>query len=437
MASRFNVAVDLPGGRKAVLNTFTGALVTVAGATWRRNLAPGADPGAGRQARSPARDLLFSRGLLVPRDVDELDLLRIRTQAARYDEARLGVTLAPTLACNLACRYCFEGGVTPGRAASLTRAMEETIVQHIAQAARGKKHLDLCWFGGEPLLTTKAIARISARLIPACDRAGVAYTASLVTNGVLLTPETIAALARCRVRFMQVTVDIPAAEKRDRLGRPTLDRVLDNLVLASRTLPAYLRINVGRDDEGEFDRLSDGLRRRRLHERLQSLYYAYVFGPECGALGCRPAAADYPAHVRTVVRERRKALALGLPVNVTCQPESLGCVATARAHQVIGPDGRLYKCPEDLGLPERAYGSIAAGAAARLANWTPWLTYDWLSDARCARCPALASCGGGCPHRRLFQPLQFDQIRYCEGYLQDLEDRIRLRAEEHRPPKRP
>jgi len=438
MASRFNLGVDLPGGRKAVLNTFTGAIAIVKGDTWRRYLQPGGELRASRAGRSPARDLLFSKGFLVPAKVDEVDLVRIRTQSARFSDARLGVTLVPTLACNLACRYCFEGAAQEaGRGKAMTRDMEGEIVCHIAAAARGKKHIDICWFGGEPLLSTKAITRISSRLIPACDRAGVKYSASLVTNGYLLSRETVEALSNCRLRFMQVTVDVPTVEKRDRLGRATIDQVLDNLALAARKLPAYLRINVSSDDEAEFDRLYDDLVRRRLHASLKSIYFAYVFGPECGSLGCRFPASEYPSYVRTVIRERRKARALGLPVNVSCRLEPLGCVATSRSHEVIGPDGLLYKCPEDIGLPERAYGSVSAGAAVKLSSWIPWLTYDWLGDGKCARCPALAGCGGGCPHRRMFQPGQFENIHYCQGYLQDLEDRLRLCAEDSERPRRP
>ena len=45
------------------------------------------------------------------------------------------------------------------------------------------------WFGGEPLLATGRIYGLSAEFIARCDDAEVAYSASIVTNGYLLTPE--------------------------------------------------------------------------------------------------------------------------------------------------------------------------------------------------------------------------------------------------------
>lgn len=430
VASRFNFGVDLPGGRKAVLNTFTGALAIVKGDTWRCYLQPDGELRPSRARPSSERDLLYSQGFLVAPEVDELELLRIRAQSARYNAAKLGVTVVPTLACNLACRYCFEGAAREaGGGRLMSRDMEREIACHIAAAARGKKKVDICWFGGEPLLAAKTITRISSRLIPACDQVGVKYSAYLVTNGCLLDREVIAALLACRLRFIHVTVDVPAAERQDRRGRATIDRVLDNLALAARKFPTHLRINVISDDEAEFDRLYDGLIRRRLHSSLKDFYFAYVFGPECGARGSGFQASGYPSFVRTVIRERCKARALGLPVNVSCQLEPLGCDATSLTHEVIGPDGLLYKCPDDVGLRERAYGSVSAGVAVKPSNWTPWLTYDWMKDGRCAHCPALPGCGGGCPHKRMFQPGHFENIDYCRGSLQELEDRIRLCAE--------
>ncbi len=373
--------------------------------------------------------LLQSQGFLVPQDVNELDVVRLHYLSENFSDSRLEVTVVPTLACNLSCRYCFEGTAqAPGAARSWTKKRENQVVRYIASAASGKKAMEICWFGGEPLLAIKTISRVSSLLIPACKQAGMSYSATLVTNGTLLSRDVVGALEQCSLKHIQVTVDIPAAEKRDRRGRNTAEAVLDNLAFAAGRIPTHLRINLGRDEPAEFDRLYEALIRRNLHRHLTKIDFAHILVPECGPRGCRFSAMSYPVYAQVSTRERRRARALRLPMNDTCRPEAIGCSATARHHMVIGPDGLLYKCPQDVGLAERSYGSVETGTPPNLANLVPWLMYDWLQYERCAECPVLPGCGGGCPHLHRFQPEQFDAMQYCESLLQQLRDRIRERV---------
>jgi uncharacterized protein len=427
--SRFNLSVGLPRQRKAVLNTFTGTLLVLAGETWRRHLASGRQFRCDQAGATEGVALLQSQGLLVPQNVNELDVVRLHYLSEHFSDSRLGVTVVPTLACNLSCSYCFQGTAqTPGVVRTWTKAREDQVVQYIASAASGKKAMDLCWFGGEPLLAIKTISRVSSLLIPACKQAGMSYSATLVTNGTLLSRDVVGTLEKCGLRYIQVTVDIPAAEKRDRRGCNTVEAVLDNLAFAARRIPTHLRINLGRDEPAEFDRLYDALVRRNLHHSLKRVHFAHVFVPECGPRGCGFAAMPYPIYAQVSTRERRRAKASCLPVDDACWPEAIGCRATTRHSMVIGPDGLLYKCPHDVGLVGRNYGSVETGTPTNLANLVPWLMYDWLQYERCAECPILPGCGGGCPHLHRFQPEQFDAMRYCESLLQQLRDRIQDRA---------
>lgn len=425
IASRFNLAVDIARSRKAVFNSLTGALVVVSALTWRRYLKTGRVIPARPKTHSTNLSLLCKTGLLVSKTVNELDVLRLRDQAARFSDGKMNVTVTPTLGCNLRCRYCFENGVqATGRGKTMTRGVEEEVVRHIALAAQGKRKLNIYWFGGEPLLNTGTIARISARLIPVCDQASVQYSASLVTNGMLLCGDVVRLLRKCRLKFVQVTVDVPAAEKRDRCGVETAEQVLDNLEFAAKRLPVQLRINVVCDDKAGFDTLYEQLLRRGLHRHLQSLYFAYVFAPESSGRGRQFVAMSYLAYARIVARERRKAQALGFPVGADFRPTQVGCGATERDNMVVGPDGRLFKCTHDIGMAERSYGSIKPDSPIMLANLVPWLVYDWAHDPQCVQCPILPECQGGCPHIRRFQPEQLEVMRYCEGHLEEIKDRI-------------
>lgn len=45
-------------------------------------------------------------GYLLPKDVDEHFLIKMRMQQGRYNNRMLSLTIAPTMACNFRCVYC-------------------------------------------------------------------------------------------------------------------------------------------------------------------------------------------------------------------------------------------------------------------------------------------------------------------------------------------
>ncbi len=66
------------------------------------------EPGGTPQVDAETLAELQRGGFVIPDDLDELDVLRIRRHLQQYGGTRLGLTIAPTINCNLACKYCFE-----------------------------------------------------------------------------------------------------------------------------------------------------------------------------------------------------------------------------------------------------------------------------------------------------------------------------------------
>lgn len=427
VSSRFNVSVDLPDGLKAVYNTFSAALAVVPQALWQRYLAPGGRFSCAIDAIPRPLADLDERGFFVAEGVDELDLVRAHFNAGRHDRGRkITVNILPTLGCNLSCSYCFEGQLQAERhSRAMTRETEDAVVAFLTASVKGTKGLTVSWFGGEPLLSVPAIERLSPRLFGLCEDAEVPYSAVLTTNGVLLTEETVARLVQSRVSILQVTVDVPNETKRDKKGRDTQEIVLDNLVAAASAAAVHLRINLTRDEPDEWDRLFAGLERRGLHKTLKSVNIANVYQPEhARADGVRSDVA-HRSYVTVVRRQRHLARAVGLPMHTSLSWQKPGgCAATAATAFTIDPDGFLFKCPEDAGWPERAYGSVFVEGPTNQANSLFWLSYDWFNHEQCRECPVLPQCAGGCPHRRLFQP-ELDRDDFCYWFLRgDLDGRI-------------
>jgi len=425
--SRFNVSVDLPDGRKAVYNSFSAALVVLKLSHWRRYFQIGARHAISPEAPAPMVAKLHARGFFVAEGTNEIALVRHVYQRDRYDaESSLSVNILATMGCNLACPYCFQGQTQlTVKPRMMTRETEDAVVAYLRRKSLGRRGLALSWFGGEPLLGLKTIERLGRRLIEACDQSGLEYKAVLTTNGVLLTREAVDALAEGRVSLVQVSVDVPRETKRDKRGRDTLDIVLDNLVYASERMNVQLRINLTRDDESEWAELFDGIVKRGGQGRIQ-VYIANVFQPEharADGVGSRVGHLDY---VDLLVRQRARAKEMGLktdgPVASAC---GTGCAATNAAALTIDPDGLLYKCPDDAGRPQRAYGSVYLEPVMRPDNFLPWVNYDWFAHQGCNDCPMLPQCAGGCAHRRRFQP-DLPNEDHCYWFLRgDLEARVR------------
>jgi len=428
--SRFNVAVDLPGDLKAVYNTFTAALTIQKHASWRRYLEPGSEYQVLGDSVPEPIYLLYSKGFFVNKDIDEIELVRQKYFSARHSNSILKLTVLPTLACNLHCHYCFEGKAqTIHNSKIMSEEIQDAVTLYINILAEGKKRVQIVWFGGEPLLTPKTIERISAQIIPNFDRAGINYHAVVSSNGTLLNQDAISQLQRCRISQIQVTIDVPKEMKQDYHGVDTLEKVLDKISIAAEKLEMHLRINLSRDDEKEFDELYDGLIRRNLHNMLKSIHIGHISVPENGWEGCAVDRVPSRLYLKVINRETVKAKALGLPLMqfhslVDSTPNA--CSATCESSKVIGPDGLLYKCVDDAGLVERAYGSVFLEKPVKPDNLLPWLTYDWFKYDRCKECPVLPQCAGGCAHKRLFQSDSLKEEDFCYWHIRgDLENRIR------------
>lgn len=121
---------------------------------------------------------LIRGGILVNEERDELGEIRLQSRAARFANTALSLTIAPTMACNFCCPYCYEKGQ------AYTTMGEEVLTQlskFVKDYYPGIASLSVGWYGGEPLLGMKMIERITSDLKdvvgPTCE-----YSASMGTK---------------------------------------------------------------------------------------------------------------------------------------------------------------------------------------------------------------------------------------------------------------
>lgn len=140
----------------------------------------------------------------VLKDVDEF----------RNSDSYLHLVIYVTNACNSSCVYC------PQEKNPLFFNDEdiERIIKYVSNEINGIKHLNVEWFGGEPLLCFDTIKKLSRAFLAMCITHNVSYSAGMITNATLLSAEVFHKLTQYQVVNYQITID--GLEKIHNIQRP-------------------------------------------------------------------------------------------------------------------------------------------------------------------------------------------------------------------------
>lgn len=94
--------------------------------------------------------------------------------------------------CNLACRYCFAGKGRYGEESSLMSIdTGKAAVDFLLARSAGRKHMEIDYFGGEPLLNMKTVRAVTAYARQRGNREGVEFQFTLTTNALLLDEDCL------------------------------------------------------------------------------------------------------------------------------------------------------------------------------------------------------------------------------------------------------
>ena len=152
------------------------------------------------------------------------------------------MTVLTTLQCNFACDYCLQGdhGDWNKTAAKMSMETAAKLADWIEARldALGSKSFAMTFFGGEPLLNMPVVYYLSERLWDACQARGISMYSSIVTNGLLLTPDMVDRLTPYGLGGVKITLD-GDRDTHNRMrplrgGQGTFDRILQNIRLVAR-----------------------------------------------------------------------------------------------------------------------------------------------------------------------------------------------------------
>jgi uncharacterized protein len=344
---------------------------------------------------------LIKLKIIVNEEDDNNFFLELKTSYYKsvFQDNILGLAIAPTLACNFDCIYCFEHNK------SSNTINEETINKIIAFI---KSHdrisgLNITWYGGEPLLEIKKIyllyKKISELGIPLLRH-------GMVTNGYLLVGERLNLVKKMRLDYIQFTIDgLEDTHNKKRLHKNrkigTFKTIIENIngfIEVNPKTKVIIRIHVDKDNKHEYAILYNEFQNKWENKNVY-IYPAFIRGD---INSCSSSCSSFTEQNEMFRFYSDLYLKQGFNVKFFPEYDLGGCNATSINTYVLGPEGELYKCWNDIGIKERIIGYIDSNV---LINKPILLKYlvdaNKYEDPTCRDCILFPVCSGGCPYYRV------------------------------------
>jgi len=269
------------------------------------------------------------------------------------------------------------------------------------------RHINIQWFGGEPLLCKDTIRYISYKVLKCCKEYDVEYNAQLCTNGYALDTSFISELGQLQISNIHVTLDGPKVfhdRTRYLKGKlPTYDVIMNNIKgVASRwqeEITIFVRINLDRNNVNSFQSIVDELKQL---PRTIRVYFRSI-SSRSGRGMC------YSSHCLDLDEVEKYAQDFnhilfneGLRGGKIPKPNFLSCGGDLLNSYAIDPDGSVYKCIQGLTTNDgtvKPIGTLTTKGtvAYDAAELIKWAAPDGLDNAVCMQCKLSPLCLSGCP----------------------------------------
>lgn len=365
-----------------------------------------------------AISVLHKNMILVNDDNDIYRAIKLERSVSRLDTSYLSLTIAPTTACNFKCIYCYESGIAPQSIKNQTQLIEDTVA--FIKMFANTKYLRVTWYGGEPLMQFGYIEQLTYKLMDLFDN----FQAHMITNAYLLDESKSKKLKGLRITALQVTIDgleeVHNTRRPHRSNNDSFQRIisnLDNLFSIYPEISIGFRVNVDKSNQEEYPKIHDYLKNRYGQYKI-NIHPGYVtdeFSKESNNCCFEMDEANmfvlnqYDSHE--------------IPIALYPRSSFGECSARHITSFVIGPEGELYKCWNDIGIKDKAVGTLRDVSLSNSLLLKYLLENDPLSDISCKDCFCFPICEGGCPYKRIYQ--QDRQEDYCKAKRGAIVDKLR------------
>ena len=348
---------------------------------------------------------LYLDGMIVDREIDEVELFK-SSFLNKMNASKHGVIyFAPSLKCNLRCKYCIIGDSVENSCESLGNDMtnEDAIQTAKWTYQMCNRHsideLKVILYGGEPTMMhrTHLLFLKTLNSIIEQNEKIIKLNTMIITNGFKIDKEKAAELVDIGVQTIQITLDGPPhVHDKRRYGinkEKTFNQILENLEYVSKRFKnTVIRINVDDENANHIKELIDILHSNEF-ERKCMLHFNLVdpsdFSEESG-------------YNEVTVNAFKGIYDYAFSKGFNVAPWRRYCSMPSKFYFAIDPHGNIYKCSNYLGTSGKEIGNVYSG-----------INYDYnfghIKDS-CYACNYVGICNGGCEVMRETSKIGTD---YC------------------------
>lgn len=352
---------------------------------------------------------------------DLVNKLKLESRFKAFNYYNRKIIILPTTACNFACSYCYEEDRPE---VFMNDEVVDAIFQKVLKETNPEIHYNITWYGGEPLLGFSRIESITQRLIDS----NINFTASIVTNGYLINEKFLNNLQKLKIKFIQVTLDgdhlMHDRRRPLKNGKGTYEKIisnLDNLKKFNKKDEIYvnIRVNIDLKNKGRYFEFAGELSNRfptfHIYPGIVTNY------SECNS-GC----LTLDMQVEMIKQATSVCSDNFLPILPDMERNS-SCMATEVFSYIIGPQGELYKCLNDIGKKEMVIGSLMDRSHLNTNILSRYLIgVDAYELEECKDCLHLPRCNGGCPNEQYLRKYKDLDISACKYFKDNLDTLLEM-----------
>jgi len=352
--------------------------------------------------------------ILVPISYDELSYLEEVKKIVFIGPRIRVLVLHLTDYCNLRCHYCFiEGSISKNyQRQNMTEEIIEKAIDKFSRVINGQnfpKPPSVVFYGGEPLANWKVIKHGLEYLQQSQKVKNLPNRIDkiLITNGTLITPKIAEELKRYDV-MVSVSIDGPKEihdfNRTFRNGKGSFQKTMKGLrILKEAGIKPTVSCVLSKES---LDYASDIIHWLLDELGIKALGFNHV--------SIVPNVSDYdPVYeanfgealirVQEIIQEEYPAVyerRMNHKINAFLDRRILKADCTGCGEQMsVSPDGQIGICQGYMGSRKTFGGNVFDVEYDPTTDpvFIEWSQRSPLNMPQCYQCPALATCGGGCP----------------------------------------
>ena len=316
--------------------------------------------------------------------------------------------------CNLRCKYCFGDGGDYGMGRAVMDAKTGCkAVDFLIEHSGPRKHCEIDFFGGEPLMNIKTVKAVTAYVREREKDTGKKFKLTLTTNGMLLNDENIQWLNDndfSLVLSLDGRKEINDAMRPDAGGHGTYDRIVKNFkkCLDSRKGGSYDYRGIytflrGTYTRKNMDFTNDVLSMNDAGFDILSIEPVVM---KDSLLGFREKdlpriRAEYDRLTNVYMKRHREGKGFFFfhfnmdLSNGPCVAKRLSGCGAGHEYFAVAENGDLYPCHQFVGREGYRLGSLDEGVTNdKLPQY--FRESHVLNKEKCSNCWARFFCSGGC-----------------------------------------